>query len=134
MVKRTLAAVVLCGCLMAGSPLLAHHSIAGVYDMKAEKTLQGTVAKVLFINPHGSLTITVTNADGTTTDWVMTLGSVTALADKGIGRTGPNALHVGDKITVKCVPAKDGSPIGFLRTVTFADGHVIVISGENATS
>jgi hypothetical protein len=133
MIKRTLAAVALCGWLMAGSPLLAHHSIAGVYDMKSEKVLTGTVAKVLFINPHGSLTISVPNQDGTSTDWVMTLGSVTALADKGIGRTGPNALHVGDKVSVKCVPAKDGSPIGFLRTVTFADGHVIVISGENAT-
>jgi prepilin-type processing-associated H-X9-DG protein len=134
MIKRALFCAVLSGWLMSAGLAQAHHSIAGVYDMKSEKVLTGTVAKVLFINPHGSLTITVANADGTSTDWVMTLGSVTALADKGIGRTGPNALHVGDKISVKCVPAKDGSPIGFLRTVTFADGHVIVISGENATS
>lgn len=134
MIKRTLACVALCGWLMAGAPVQAHHSIAGVYNMKAPITISGTVQKVLFINPHGSLTVEATNADGTQTDWVMTLGGVASLAGKGIGRTGPNALRVGDKISVKFLPAKDGSPIGFLRTVTFADGHVIVISGDDATN
>jgi hypothetical protein len=97
--------------------------------MKAEKEISGTVAKVQFTNPHGSLTVTVKNADGTSTDWVMTLGSATALAQKGIGKTGPNALHTGDSVKIKLIPAKDGSPLGFLKTVTFADGHVIVVSG-----
>jgi hypothetical protein len=61
----------------------------------------------------------------------MTLGSATALAQRGVGKTGPNALHTGDAISVKFLPAKDGSPLGFLKTVTFADGHVIQISGGN---
>ena len=51
--------------------------------MKAEKELTGTVEKVQFINPHGSLTIVVKNADWRrTTDWIFTLGSATALAQK----------------------------------------------------
>ena len=112
MIKRTLGCVALCGLLMAGS-LQAHHSLAGVYDMKKEKELSGTVESVKFANPHGSLTISVKNPDGTTTDWVLTLGSATALAQRGIGKTGPNALHTGDKIKVKFIPAKDGSPLGF---------------------
>ena len=129
MIKRTLGCVALCG-LMAGL-MQAHHSLAGVYDMKAEKELSGTVEKVQFTNPHGSLTIAVKNADGTSTDWVMTLGSATALAQRGIGKTGPNALHTGDTITIKFIPAKDGSPLGFLKTVTMPDGRVITISGGN---
>lgn len=129
MIKRTFGCVALLGWLVAGVPLQAHHSLAGVYDMKAEKEISGTVAKVQFTNPHGSLTVTVKNADGTSTDWVMTLGSATALAQKGIGKTGPNALHTGDSVKIKLIPAKDGSPLGFLKTVTFADGHVIVVSG-----
>jgi hypothetical protein len=117
---------------MASSSLQAHHSLAGVYDMKAEKELSGTVEKVQFSNPHGSLSVGVKNPDGSTTDWVFTLGSATALAQRGIGKTGPNALHVGDNIKVKFIPAKDGSPLGFLKAVTMPDGRVIQISGGNA--
>jgi hypothetical protein len=99
--------------------------------MKAEKEVAGTVEKVQFVNPHGSLTLSVKSADGTATDWVMTLGSATALAQRGVGKTGPNALHMGDSITVKFIPAKDGHPLGFLKSVTYADGHTIQISGGN---
>src|SRR2546427_3014702 len=98
MIKRTLVCVALCGLMAIGS-LMAHHSLAGVYDMKGEMEKSGSVQSVKFVNPHGSLTIAVQNPDGSSTDWVMTLGSATALAGRGIGRTGPNALHAGDKIT-----------------------------------
>jgi hypothetical protein len=134
MIKRTLGSVALFGWLMAASaPLQAHHSLAGVYDMKNDKELSGTVASIKFTNPHGSLTISVKNADGTATDWVMTMGSATALAQRGIGRTGENALHNGDAIKIKFRPAKDGSPLGFLETVTMPDGRVISIAAPNAT-
>jgi hypothetical protein len=116
---------------MTCGPLQAHHSLAGVYDMKAEKELSGEVAQIKFSNPHGSLTLSVKNPDGSTTEWVLTLGSATALAQRGIGNTGPNALHAGDKISVKLLPARDGSPLGFLKTVTMPDGRVIQISAGN---
>ena len=130
MIKRTLGAVAVFGWLMASS-LQAHHSLAGVYDMKGEKELEGTVASVKFTNPHGSLSLTVKGTDGKETEWVMTLGSATALAQRGIGKTGPNALHQGDNIKVKFLPAKDGSPLGFLKTVIMPDGRVIQISAGN---
>jgi hypothetical protein len=117
---------------MAAGLLQAHHSLAGVYDMKTDKELAGTVTTVKFSNPHGSLAVAVKNADGSTTEWVLTLGSATALAQRGVGKTGPNALHTGDNIKVKFLPAKDGSPLGFLKTVVFADGHEIQISAGNA--
>ena len=129
MIKRTFGCVALCG-LMAVASLQAHHSLAGVYDMKAEKELSGTVATVKFVNPHGSMSIMVKDeTGGGETEWVFTLGSATALAGKQVGKTGPNALHVGDEIKVKCIPAKDGHPLGFLKAITYADGHSIVVSG-----
>ena len=130
MIKRILVCVVLCGFMTAGS-LLAHHSLAGVYDMQKDMELSGAVESVKFVNPHGSLTVAVKNPDGSSTDWVLTLGSATTLAQRGIGKTGPNALHTGDKITVKFLPAKDGSPLGFLKTVVMPDGRVIQISAGN---
>lgn len=130
MIKRTLGCVALLGWLMAGS-LQAHHSLAGVYDMKGEKQLTGDVSSIKFSNPHGSLSLDVKDEGGKTTTWVLTLGSATALAQRGIGKTGPNALHQGDKITVKFLPAKDGSPLGFLKTVIMPDGRTIQISAGN---
>jgi hypothetical protein len=113
--------------LMAAS-LQAHHSLAGVYDMKAQKEISGAVESIKFVNPHGSLSLVV-NADGKDTTWVFTMGSATALAQRGVGKTGPNALHEGDKISVKFIPAKDGAPLGFLQSVTYPDGHTVVVSG-----
>jgi hypothetical protein len=134
MIKQTLGCVALFGWLMAASgSLQAHHSLAGVYDMKKETELSGEVTSIKFSNPHGSLSLAVKNADGSSTEWVMTLGSATALAQRGIGKTGPNALHAGDKIKVMFLPARDGSPLGFLKTVTMPDGHVIQIAAPNAT-
>ena len=132
MTKRTVGCVLLGGLLMAGVSLQAHHSLAGVYDMKKEAEVSGSVEKVQFVNPHGSLTLAVKEADGTMKDWVFTLGSATALAQRGIGRTGPNALHAGDMISVKFIPARSGAPLGFLKSVTMPDGRVVQISAGNA--
>lgn len=132
MVGRILGCVALCGWLMAGASLQAHHSLAGVYDMHKEAEVSGSVEKIQFVNPHGSLTLAVKNPDGTSTDWVFTLGSATSLAQRGIGKTGENALHAGDNISVKFIPARNGSPLGFLKSVTMPDGRVIQISAGNA--
>ena len=133
MIRRTLGCALVGGCLVASVALEAHHSLAGVYDMKKETELSGSVEKVQFVNPHGSLTIAVKNPDGTEHQLgVMTLGSATALAQRGVGKTGPNALHAGDLVSVKFIPAKNGSPLGFLKSVTFPDGHVVQISAGNA--
>lgn len=132
MTARTLGSLVFGGFLVASISLQAHHSLAGVYDMKQESELKGTVEKIQFVNPHGSLTLAVKEADGSTKEWVFTLGSATALAARGIGKTGENALHAGDLITVKFIPARNGSPLGFLKTVIMPDGRAIQISAGNA--
>lgn len=132
MTKRILGCIALGAWLMAGVALQAHHSLAGVYDMKKEAEVSGSVEKIQFVNPHGSMTLSVKEADGTMKDWVFTLGSATALAARGIGRTGENALHAGDKISVKFIPARSGAPLGFLKSVTMPDGRVVQISAGNA--
>jgi hypothetical protein len=132
MTQRIWGGVVVVGLLVASGALQAHHSLAGVYDMKKESEVAGSVESVKFVNPHGSLTLAVKNADGTNTNWVFTLGSATALAARGVGRTGQNALHAGDMIKVLFIPARSGAPLGFLKSVTMPDGRVVQISAGNA--
>jgi hypothetical protein len=125
MTKWTLG-VVLCGWLMAGSSLQAHHSLAGAYALGKEAKVSGLFKAFRLVNPHSSMKLDVRNPDGSTTEWSMTGGSVTSLARLGIGKTGPNALNPGDEITVTYVPALDGkSPIGLLIAITYPDGHTV---------
>jgi hypothetical protein len=45
-----------------------------------------------------------------------------------VGKIGPHALRSGGSVAVKLLPAEDGHLVGFLKSVTHADG-VIQISG-----
>jgi hypothetical protein len=126
MMGRILVSVVVSGWLMAGASLNAHHSLAGVYSLGKEAKVTGEFKAFRLVNPHSSLKLDVKNPDGTTTEWSIVGGSVQALARLGIGKTGPNALKVGDEITVTLMPAADGkSPIGLLVAITYPDGHTV---------
>ena len=131
MTTRALRSVVLFGCLMAGTAAQAHHSTASIYDPGKEGEITGTLAALQFVNPHGSITVTVTNDDGTTTDWTFTTGSATALARRGITKVGPNALKIGEELTVTFTPARNGAPLGGLRSVFRADGTELRNEGGN---
>jgi hypothetical protein len=131
MTTRASGYVVLIGCLMAGTSVQAHHSTASVYDPAKEVRVTGTLAKLQFVNPHGSITVTVENDDGTTTDWTFTTGSATALAARGITKVGPNALKIGEELIVTGTPARNGSPLGGLKTITRANGDVLSNTGGN---
>ena len=131
MSKRALGCVVLFGCLTAGLSVQAHHSTASIYDPGKEGEITGTLAALQFVNPHGSITVTVTNDDGTTTDWTFTTGSATALARRGITKVGPNALKIGEVLTVRFTPARNGSPLGGLNEIERADGTILGNEGGN---
>jgi hypothetical protein len=118
--------VVLCACLLATASVYAHHSLAGVYALGKEAKVTGAFKAFRLVNPHSSLRFDVKSPDGKTVEWAVVGGSVQQLARLGIGKTGPNALKVGDEITVTLTPALDGkSPVGLLVAITYPDGHTV---------
>ena len=124
MTKWTFSGV-LCGLLVAGASLEAHHSLAGVYALGKEAKVTGAFKAFRFVNPHSTMKLDVKGTDGKTVEWTFVGGSVTAIARLGL-KDGPNALKVGDEITVTIVPAADGkSPVGLLSAITYADGHIV---------
>ena len=131
MITRVLGSIVLLGGLLTAMSVQAHHSTASIYDPSKEGEVTGKLAALEFVNPHGTITITVENDDGTTTDWVFSTGSATALARRGITKVGPNALTVGEQLTVTFTPARNGAPLGGLREVRRADGTVLQNEGGN---
>ena len=120
MTKRFLAGVVLCGVLAVGS-LEAHHSLAGTYDLNKTERATGVVQKVAFTNPHGALTIEIKNKEGVAQAWTLTTGSINVLVNAGVSATGPNRLKAGDVIQVSFNPARNGSNLGFLRSMVLPD-------------
>jgi hypothetical protein len=132
MVKRSLGFVILCGWLVASAPSQAHHSLSGTYDIRKGGTLTGVLTKVAFTNPHGAMTLEVDNPDGTKTSWVMTTGSANTLASLGFGRGGQNTVKPGDKVTIEYYPARNGTPLGFIRTITLPDQRQIQLSNGNS--
>lgn len=125
MIKRTLGCVVFCGWLVAGGSLLAHHSLSAVYQIRQTAELTGEVVKVEFMNPHGAMTVAVEEPDGSKTEWVMTTGSANVLSSLGFGRGGPNTVLAGDVVTITYFPARSGSPLGFMRSITLPDQREI---------
>jgi Family of unknown function (DUF6152) len=105
------SAVVLVGAL-ASQPVLAHHSF-NMFDMRpeAEISVTGVVKQWALI--------TVTNPDGTQTDWSFEAAAVAQLIPKGINI---DTYKVGSKVMVLAGPLKDGRPGGVLKFVQHADG------------
>lgn len=99
-------------------PALAHHSLAP-YDRDVSRTIEGVVKEYEFANPHVKLFVTVTNPDGTSTDWFFESGSVSRMRERGFNRV---SARPGDRITVRYNPRRTGSAGGFLTSFTDSRG------------
>jgi len=124
--KRISKFFALSAAVMVSGPLHAHHSLAATYDIRAEGNVTGTVTKVAFTNPHGSVRLDVVGDDGAPIEWVMTTGSSNALRDLGLS-SGSNTIKPGDVVTINYFPARNGRPLGFIRSITLPDQRVIEI-------
>jgi hypothetical protein len=130
MIKRTLGAVIFSGWLLVSGASSAHHSLSAVYNIRGAGEVTGVIKKVEFINPHGVMTLEVPNDDGTKTDWDLTTGSANTLASLGFGGEGPNTVIAGDVVTISYFPARNGKPLGFIRSITLPDQRTIEFEPE----
>jgi hypothetical protein len=130
MTTRIVRLVALCGFLMAGAGigLQAHHSLAGVYDLAHEMVLVGTLEKLNFTNPHSSIELNVMNKDGSTTKWTLVTASNTVLTRQGVTRS---SIKAGDILKITMLPAKNGNPLGFIKSLDLGDGKDIKLFFEN---
>jgi len=108
--------------LIAGAPLMAHHSFAAEYDASKPVTLTGTVTKVEWTNPHARIYVDVKDENGVVTNWNFELGGPLQLNRLGWKR---DSVKAGDQVKVDGYLAKDGSKMANARNVVFADGRKV---------
>ena len=95
-------------------PMMAHHSVAAMYDDKKAVNLKGVVTSYEWGNPHVYISMEVNGVA-----WNVELPSRVELRRVGWTR---DTVKVPDTITVDAISARDGSKKGWGRSVTLANG------------
>ena len=121
-VAAAAVAVVVTG---AGTFVRAHHSFA-VFDLTAQKSIDGTVKKVDWTNPHVWVWVDVPTAAGGSETYAFEGMSPNFLARRGWSRT---TLQTGMKVTVQFRPLKDGKPGGMLLSAKLPSGLLLTGGG-----
>ena len=98
--------------LVMASPVLGHHSDAGV-DTESVIAFEGTVRELAWRNPHVYIVVE-TEQSGEPVEWELQMGAVSGLTRRGWTR---DTLSPGDQVTVRASPAVGGRPYGILRSV-----------------
>jgi hypothetical protein len=129
MKTRTAGLATLCGFLMAGAGLQAHHAVAGIYDLNKEVVLEGRLKKLNFTNPHASIELSVPDkkVKGKVVDWILTTASVQVLTREGINKT---SIKPGEALRVTVLPARNGNPAGFIRNLQLGDRNILLFFGD----
>jgi hypothetical protein len=120
MKTRLLAVLLVAGVLVTGHPMSAHHGSAA-YEAERVEMTGVTVREFLWANPHCIVRFDVTDESGTVTQWAGELGSPSALVIDGLART---SLQPGDVVTIDITVSTTRNPVGWIRSITFADGSV----------
>jgi Family of unknown function (DUF6152) len=127
--RLVLSAFLAASVITSGAVLQAHHAVAGVYDLNKEIVLEGRLKKLNFVNPHANIVLSVPDkkVKGKIVDWVLTTASVQNLTREGINKT---SMKPGEILKVVVLPAVNGNPAGFIRTLTLGDRDIKLFFGD----
>ena len=96
----------------------AHHSFQATFKSDARIEVQGVVTKFSFRNPHIIVYLDVTNADGSTTNWMSEGAAATLMRRSGWDQ---DTIKAGDLIRVHGDSTHDGSPMVSIDSIDILD-------------
>ena len=107
------------------APAAAHHG-AATFDTGKEITLKGVVTEWIWANPHCFLKFDAKDETGTLRNWAVETQNPVSMTARGWSR---GAFKVGDPVTVKLEPVKNGAPVGRILSVLLPNGQTLVAVG-----
>lgn len=107
-------------CLITAAPsLLAHHSVGAEFDVESTVSLEGTVTKVEWFNPHIWVYLDVESSDGSSAEYQCEGSSPNSLRRRGWTR---DSLRPGDRVMITGLQARLDPYTCYARVVKLADG------------
>jgi hypothetical protein len=117
------AAVALAGATAA----VAHHSVAGQFDMSEPVTWTGVISSVDWINPHIYIHLDVADEGGVVTTWA--LETVPPAMMRRAGLSSATLLGDGETVTIEGLRARDGTEnLGYILKITYPNGRYYQLS------
>ena len=114
----------LAGIVLAMASADAHHAFSAEFDNDKPVTLEGTVTKWEWINPHAWINLDVVNEAGEVEHWRIEGGAPNALIRRGWTK---DSLPPGTAIVISGFLARDGSNRASGRDITFTDGTKLFV-------
>lgn len=116
---KWMAPIVAAAALGIATPAWSHHSHA-MFDHTKPATVTGAVKEFVFRNPHVYLYVDAKNEKGEVITYWIEMSNIQNMIKQGINQ---GTLKIGEVITVKMHPLRDGRPGGNYETLTTADGR-----------
>ena len=115
------------GLLLAGRPLVAHHSFAAEFDAENPVQLRGIVTGMDWVNPHSWIHLDVKGQDGTVVKWMVEGATPNTLLRRGFTKA---SLPVGTEIVVYGYRAKNGANRANGRDVMLPGGKRLFLGSS----
>ena len=107
------------GLLLVPGAVLAHHALQAQFDVQRTITLTGAVTGMDWRNPHVRLYLEVKD-ESKTVNWELYMGSPNQQIMNGWKI---DTYRRGDHVSADAYPARDGSSVGFAKTVRAVSGR-----------
>jgi len=109
--------------LAFGIPVWAHHGNAA-YDEKNPITIKGTVTEFAWVNPHVQIYLDVKDDKGKVAHWSVETYSPGKLVRAAWSK---DVVKPGDMVSIILIPARNGSPVGFLHKMILPNGKELAL-------
>ena len=126
---RCAVGVFVCVAALLSSPVSAHHSVSGQFDVTKTLVLEGTVVKVEWANPHIYIHLKVKEASGQEVVWL--LGTVPVGMARAAGITKEELFAGGQPVKMSTYPARDGTKhLGWVFRIDYPSGKYILTAPD----